>query len=95
MMEKNVFIAYPDQNPRQQKSSEGAKQPLTKSRPETVGKVNEASKWPKTEIIRTTLDLPKDMHKFLKRMLLEEDTSIKNYIINLIEADLESRGISY
>lgn len=41
---------------------------------------------------KTTVDLPEDIHMKAKIVAMEERTSLKNYILELILADLEKRG---
>lgn len=41
---------------------------------------------------KTTIDLPEDVHLRAKIVAMEERTTLKNYILELILADLDTRG---
>ncbi len=44
------------------------------------------------EIKRISIQMPAELHKTIKQIVLDDDISIKNYIINLVKADIETRG---
>ncbi|RPD51160.1 hypothetical protein [Paracnuella aquatica] len=64
-------------------------QPLVPDQPQNTQPAGKEKK------LRATLDIPVTLHKTMKRLLLEEDLTIKQYLLQLIEQDLECRGISY
>lgn len=43
------------------------------------------------ETKRISVQMPAELHKTIKQIVLDNDISIKNYIINLIKADIEER----
>ena len=44
-----------------------------------------------SEISKTTINLPKDLKKELKKMAIDEDTSLSGLIIKMIEEGMQSR----
>lgn len=94
-MGKNIFFAYPERNQGSQENADSRTEQTSASKPPRKGtagkKVNATNKDTK----RTTLDLPKNLHKVIKRVIAEEETTIISYVINLIEVDLKGRGINY
>ena len=45
-----------------------------------------------TDISKTTINLPVDVKKELKKMAIDEDTSLSGLIIKMINEGLESRN---
>ena len=45
-----------------------------------------------SDIITTTINLPKDLKKELKKMAIDEDTSLSGLIIKMIEEGMQSRN---
>lgn len=41
---------------------------------------------------KTTINLPKDMKKELKKIAIDEDTSLSGLILKMIEENLEKRN---
>lgn len=37
---------------------------------------------------RTTIDIPESMHKQIKRRLVDKDTTMKDYVLELVKKDL-------
>ena len=37
---------------------------------------------------RTTIDIPESIHKQIKRNLVEKDTTMKDYVLDLVKKDL-------
>lgn len=37
---------------------------------------------------RTTIDIPESMHKQIKRRLVDKDTTMKGYVLELVKKDL-------
>jgi predicted HicB family RNase H-like nuclease len=64
------------------------KKPITSTEEaeKVIKKVHSPKK--EEETIRTTLDLPKYIHKAIKLKAAEEEISLKDYIINLVKVDL-------
>ena len=46
-----------------------------------------------TNTSKTTINLPKDMKKELKKIAIDEDTSLSGLILKMIEEALENRKI--
>ena len=44
-----------------------------------------------SEISKTTINLPKDLKKELKKLAIDEDTSLSGLIIKMIEEGMQSR----
>lgn len=44
-----------------------------------------------SEISKTTINLPKELKKELKKMAIDEDTSLSGLIIKMIEEGMQSR----
>ncbi|MBE6498483.1 MAG: Met repressor [Methanobrevibacter sp.] len=47
-----------------------------------------------SEISKTTINLPKDLKKELKKIAIDEDTSLSGLIIKMIEEGMASRNKS-
>ena len=47
-----------------------------------------------SEISKTTINLPKDLKKELKKMAIDEDTSLSGLIIKMIEEGMKNRNKS-
>ncbi|WP_305554776.1 ribbon-helix-helix protein, CopG family [Methanobrevibacter sp. V74] len=47
-----------------------------------------------SDISKTTINLPKDLKKELKKLAIDEDTSLSGLIIKMIKEGLESRNKS-
>nr|WP_294998389.1 Met repressor [uncultured Methanobrevibacter sp.] len=45
-----------------------------------------------SEISKTTINLPKDLKKELKKIAIDEDTSLSGLIIKMIEEGMKSRN---
>ena len=45
-----------------------------------------------SEISKTTINLPKDLKKELKKMAIDEDTSLSGLIIKMIEEGMANRN---
>ena len=45
-----------------------------------------------SEISKTTINLPKDLKKELKKIAIDEDTSLSGLIITMIEEGMKSRN---
>ena len=45
-----------------------------------------------SEISKTTINLPKDLKKELKKMAIDEDTSLSGLIIKMIEEGMKNRN---
>ena len=44
-----------------------------------------------SDISKTTINIPKDMKKELKKVAIDEDTSLSGLILKMIEEDLKNR----
>ena len=44
-----------------------------------------------TNTSKTTINIPKDIKKELKRIAIDEDTSLSGLILKMIEEDLKNR----
>lgn len=44
-----------------------------------------------SDISKTTINIPKDMKKELKKIAIDEDTSLSGLILKMIEEDLKNR----
>lgn len=49
----------------------------------------------KEPFVRTTIDIPKSWHKAIKKFLIDEDMSMKDYLQGLLEKDLRNRNMTY
>ena len=49
----------------------------------------------KSENIRLSIDVPSVLHKVIKFHIAENHLNIKNYVLNLIKEDLNSKMSSY
>lgn len=45
-----------------------------------------------SDISKTTINLPKDLKKELKKIAIDEDTSLSGLIINMIEEGMKNRN---
>jgi len=45
-----------------------------------------------SDISKTTINLPKDLKKELKKMAIDEDTSLSGLIIKMIKEGMQSRN---
>lgn len=46
-----------------------------------------------TDISKTTINLPIEKKKMLKKLAIDEDTSLSGLIIQMIDESLEKRGM--
>ncbi len=56
---------------------------------------NEKEKSHIESTVRATVDMPKNLHKAVKRLLIDEELSMKDYLISLMEKDLRSRKYKF
>ena len=47
-----------------------------------------------SDISKTTINIPKDMKKELKKIAIDEDTSLSGLILKMIEEDLKNRKLN-
>ena len=45
-----------------------------------------------SDISKTTINLPKELKKELKKMAIDEDTSLSGLVINMIEEGMKNRN---
>ncbi|WP_132055345.1 hypothetical protein [Pseudocnuella soli] len=81
-MAKSIYIEHPVTGPENTKSSTKQNKQATPVHLEEIE--NE---------VRTSLDMPVKLHKAMRRLLLEEELTMKQYVIHLIIKDLGSRGV--
>jgi hypothetical protein len=93
-MEKRIYYSHPEKSskPPEKEVQKSSTTPTKGAK--AVGKTKPESEDLKERTIRTTVDMPDKWHKAVKRLLLEEDLSIKAYVLELIQKDFKSRGMN-
>jgi hypothetical protein len=92
-MEKRIYYSHPE------KSSTSPNKDVQKNvitptkRSAAVDKAKSGSNSLNKPTTRITVDMTKKWHKAIKGLLLEEDLSIKAYVLGLIQKDFKSRGV--